>query len=216
MQKNTTVSFSTLLAVIGFFSIVFSSFHAYASSYKSLKIEQVVNGSELVFEGRVIEKEYKIPEDRNRVYTYVSFEILDIVKGTYDREIIVLRYPGGVIGDMVYRVSDMKIPEETEHGIYFVKSLKKRYVHPLTGWSQGQMLVVKDPGGTERILSADRKPITAIRPESPSTRSPEAKEIDESAPIVSKGVITSDRLNIDQALSVSRAKEVLKKFITVE
>lgn len=216
MQRNTTVSFSYLLAVIGFFSIVFSSFNAYGSSYKSLNIEQVVNGSELVFEGLVIEKEYKIPEDRNRVYTYVTFEILDIVKGHHERKTITLRYPGGVIGDMVYRISDMKIPEESEHGIYFVKSQKKRYVHPLTGWSQGQMLVVKDTGGTERILAADRKPITAIRPESPAARSQGAIEIDESAPIVSRGVITSDLLNIDQALSVSRAKEVLKEFITVE
>lgn len=216
MQKKTRVSFSTFLAVIGFFSIVFSSFHAYGSSYKSLKIEQVVNGSELVFEGRVIDKEYKIPEDRNRVYTYVTFEILDIIKGSYDHEIIELRYPGGAIGDMVYRVSDMKIPEESEHGIYFVKSLKKRYVHPLTGWSQGRMLVVKDPGGTERILSADRKPITAIHSGQSVARSPDTNDFDESAPIVSRGVITSDRLNIDQALSVPRAKEILKKFITVE
>ena len=126
MQKKITVSFSHLLAVIGFFSIVFSSFHAYGSSYKSLRIEQVVNGSELVFEGLVVGKEYKIPEDRNRVYTYVTFKILDIVKGHHEGKTITLRYPGGVIGDMVYRVSDMKIPEESEHGIYIVKSLKKR------------------------------------------------------------------------------------------
>lgn len=217
MQKKITrVSFSYFLSVIWFFSIAFSSLHAYGSSYRSLNIEEVVNQSELVFEGRVVEKEFKIPADRNRVYTYVTFEILDIIKGNYSQQIIELRYPGGVMGDMVYTITDMNVPEESEHGIYFVKSLKKRFIHPLTGWSQGQMLVVKDTNGKDRILSSDRKPITAIRPEPLSARSHQTEDIDETAPIVSRGVITSDRLNIDQALSVSRAKEIIENLITVE
>lgn len=217
MQRIATrESFLVFLSVLSFFGIVFSSFQAYGSSYKSLNFKEVVNKSGLVFEGRVVEKEFKIPEDRNRIYTYVTFEILDIIKGDYNQPTMILRYPGGVMGEMVYAISDMKIPEESEHGIYFVRNLKKRFVHPLTGWSQGHMLIVKDPGGAERITSVEHKPITSIRLETPAARPPQITETDKLAPMVPRGVVTTNRLNIDQALSVTEAKEIIKNLIQGE
>ena len=89
-------------------------------------------------------------------------EIQDIIKGNYRANSITLRFLGGTVGNVTMAVSDMQIPQEGQHGIYFVESIERFQVNPLYGWSQGHFIVELDATGNERIMTNKRMPITTI------------------------------------------------------
>lgn len=182
----------------------------YSSMYENLTIEEVISDSELVFEGKVINLEYKTPPDRNRIYTFVTFEVNDVIKGDYIDKTIEIRYPGGKEGDQVASVTDMVIPQVGEEGIYFIKSLTKHYIHPLTGWAQGQMNIVTDDAGKKRVFSVSGESISHVNRLGPKKKGAEQNL---SADVAS-GVQTSKQK--DQAMLLDEVKSQLKEIVDIE
>ncbi|MEE9397294.1 MAG: hypothetical protein V3V31_09810 [Methylococcales bacterium] len=202
---------------LGVFSIVIANNGVFASSYKQLTIEEVIDRSELIFEGQVINKEYRKSFDNGRVYTYVTFEVLDVIKGHYDESVMELRYPGGRLGDRVLVVDDMDIPELSESGVYFVKSLEQKYVHPLAGWAQGHFLIENDKDGVGRIVSAGHKPVTGLMGVAPLKKAIiKSGNPADFAPINSVGVIATEKANLEEALTLDEMKERLKDLMARE
>jgi len=117
---------------------------AFGSSVIKVSLEDAVNGAELIFEGRVVSKDIRLSPVNNRPFTYFTFEIIDIIKGSYAQSSIELGYMGGSNGTYTLKVTDMHMPEVGEKGIYFVESLDTQQVHPLFGWQQGHYRVVTD------------------------------------------------------------------------
>ncbi len=115
-----------------------------ASSIKRADMAEITRDAQLVFEGRVIGTRVEQAPGERSIHTWVRFEVLDIVKGSYDKPVIELSFLGGTRGDLTVRVSDMQIPRMGEHGIYFVEDTERRLVNPLIGWSQGHFLVKYD------------------------------------------------------------------------
>lgn len=132
-----------------------------ASSVREVSLNEMLQQSQFIFEGTVTAIEAR-ENSQKRIHTYVTFEIKDIIKGEYLGNIITLSFLGGTVGDVTMAVSDMRLPQEGEHGIYFVESLERLQVHPLYGWSQGHFIVERDVTGSERIMTNRRLPITAV------------------------------------------------------
>ncbi len=115
-----------------------------ASSIKRADMGEITRDAQLVFEGRVIGTRVEQAPGERSIHTWVRFEVLDVVKGSYDKPVIELSFLGGTRGDLTVRVSDMQMPRMGEHGIYFVEDTQRRLVNPLVGWSQGHFLVNYD------------------------------------------------------------------------
>jgi hypothetical protein len=133
----------------------------HAGSVRQVAMDEMIQNSGLVFEGEVMDLA-SVQTGPRRIHTYVTFRILDIIKGDYRQNTITLRFLGGTVGNVTMGVSDMTFPSFGEHGIYFVESLEKMQVHPLFGWRQGHFLVQPDSSGTGRVLTVDRAPVTAV------------------------------------------------------
>jgi hypothetical protein len=132
-----------------------------ASSVREVSLNEMLQQSQFVFEGTVTAIEAR-ENSQKRIHTFVTFEIKDIIKGKYPSNIITLSFLGGTVGDVTMAVSDMRLPQIGEHGIYFVESLERLQVHPLYGWSQGHFIVERDVTGSERIMTNRRLPIIAV------------------------------------------------------
>ncbi len=65
---------------------------AEGSMILKVDFDQVVNGSELIFEGRVVSKETRPSRINGRPFTYFIFEIIDVVKGSYTNPTIELLF----------------------------------------------------------------------------------------------------------------------------
>ena len=124
------------------FILLFFINQANASVILKKSFSQVIQGSELIFEGRVVSKETRPSPINDMPFTYFTFGIIDIVEGDYPDQTIELGFMGGPKGDLVLKIADMRMPEVGERGIYFVTTLNEQYVHPLTGWHQGHYLIM--------------------------------------------------------------------------
>ena len=134
-----------------------------ASSIKLADMAEITRDAQLVFEGRVIGTRVEQGPGERTIHTWVRFEVLDVIKGSYDQPVIELSFLGGTRGDLTVRVSDMQMPTAGEHGIYFVEDIGRRLVNPLVGWSQGHFLVKYDRKlKRQTITTLSGKPVSDI------------------------------------------------------
>ena len=52
-------------------------------------------------------------------------------------------------------ITDMRMPEIGESGIYFIETLGQQQVHPLIGWQQGHYRVIIDPQTGRKMVVSD-------------------------------------------------------------
>ena len=130
-------------------------------SVLAVNLEQLSTASQLIFEGEVVGKTSEFNANQTSIHTYVTFRMVDVVKGTYNQPEITLRFLGGTVGEIGLNVSDSTLPELGEAGIYFVESLERFQVNPLYGMDQGHFLILESAG--QRIMvTRNRRVITGL------------------------------------------------------
>ncbi len=149
-----------LAAIAGLLLAFMTALHA--TSVLQLSVMDLCERAALIFEGTVINVETRAEENSHRIWTLVTFEINERIKGPDVGNRITLHFLGGTVGEETLRVSAMNVPELGETGIYFVESLKRRQVNPLMGWSQGHLLLARQSDGVKRAMTRHRRPILGI------------------------------------------------------
>jgi hypothetical protein len=133
-----------------------------ATTILGMDIHAVAQGAELVFEGQVIQHNTQ-ENAAGMVVTYVTFEVRDVVKGSFSEQFLELKFTGGTLNGQVMEVSGLRMPALDEEGIYFVESISRDLINPLIGWSQGHYIINADEG-ERRISTVDRMPVTEVLP----------------------------------------------------
>jgi hypothetical protein len=132
---------------------------AQASSVLSVSMDEMVDRSELVFEGRVLGRRFVDDGDANHLRTCVRFEVLEVVKGPDVASPLELCFAGGRSKSGVEReVAGVEQPAPGEHGIYFVDSLASPRLSPLKGWDQGRFVV----GRSGKMRTAGGRPVVGL------------------------------------------------------
>jgi len=183
--------------------------NGYASSVREVSMDEMLQQSQLVFEGTVTAVKGR-ENSQKRIHTYVTFEVKDTIKGDYPGDTLTLRFLGGTVGDVTMKVSDMRLPQEGEHGIYFVESLERFQVNPLYGWSQGHFIVEYDDTGIRRIMTNRRLPVVGIRDYMLDGKITQGES---RVPVLSKGVardiIVAQERKDNKGMLVDEFKKVL-------
>jgi len=151
MINVNTRCIKSLLLATGFLLSALAS----ASTILKVSFEEVAVKSELIFEGRVIAKQTRPSPNNGRPFTYFTFEILEVLKGTAPGKTIELGFAGGTMNNVTMSISDLHMPSENETGIYFVENTSKELFHPLYGWSQGHYLVKPSATSSSKVINAD-------------------------------------------------------------
>ena len=187
---------------------------ATATTVLEMDIDDIARDAELVFEGTVLVSEIRKDTNSGIISTYVTFQIIDIIKGNYDANDLELKFMGGELNGEVVQVSGLTIPEIGERGIYFVESLSRDLINPLLGWSQGHFIVLEDDG-EPRISTSERQPVSKIESvaDIPALiRKPQL--ILEGNNSAAAGVITeSNAAMIDRALLVDEFKTSIMELL---
>ncbi len=200
MQSKT---FSLIAIWTNLFLILVS--YAHAASVRQISLDEMIQQCQLVFEGKVLSLETK-DSNIKHIYTYVTFKVQDIIKGKYPDSIITLSFLGGTAGGITLAISDMKVPQVGEHGIYFVESLENSQVNPLYGWSQGHFLVQPDNNGTNRVMTSNEEPVTGIMKDVSVLQS-----LHLLSKGVAKGIIFSLKGNENEGLTPADFKNLLRE-----
>jgi len=128
--------------VIGFLLLALLATVTQATTILQQSLPVMTKSAELIFEGTVVGLQTERSD--KHIYTWVTFEITDVIKGDYHDSVIELRYLGGAVAGMRVEIAEMSLPEVGEAGIYLVESTSRKTVHPLIGWGQGHFLVKPD------------------------------------------------------------------------
>jgi hypothetical protein len=138
---------------------------AQASTVLSVSVDDMIERSELVFEGRVLGRRFVDDGDANHLRTCIRFEVLEVVKGPEVASPLELCFAGGRSKRGIERsIAGMGHPAPGEHGVYFVESLATPMISPLTGWDQGRFLVSRSGG----MKTAAGKPVVGLDATAPA------------------------------------------------
>lgn len=211
-MHHKTLSFISIWAYL----VLISISYGHAASVRQVTMDEMLLQCHFVFEGKVLALEAKINSPK-RIRTYVTFEIQDVIKGEYSSDTITLSFLGGSVGNVSMAVSDMKVPQVGEHGIYFVESLERPQVNPLYGWSQGHFLVQSDDTGIDRVMTSNEQPVTEVVP---GMFVEQMNSSQKTAPLLSKGVAIGvtfmPKSSNDKGLTVEAFKKNLREKIRVD
>lgn len=181
---------------------------AFSSSVNEVGLGEMASASELVFEGRVLAVDSRWSEDGQSIRTDVTYEVLDVIKGSPAGRTVTLSFMGGTVGHLRLAITDLTMPVPGEKGVYFVESTDREQVNPLYGWSQGHFLLVKDPSGRgERVLTADARPVTGLQQGGFHGKSRGLSEG------VARGVKTADPSRVSQALDKQAFVDNLRNLV---
>ncbi|MBC8554128.1 MAG: hypothetical protein H8D23_31345 [Candidatus Brocadiales bacterium] len=190
--------------------------YGHAASVRQVTMDEMLQQCQFVFEGKVLALEAK-ENSQKRIHTYVTFKIQDIIKGEYSSETIILSFLGGTVGDVTMGVSDMKVPQVGEHGIYFVESLEKSQVHPLYGWSQGHFLVQSDNTGIDRVMTSNKQAVTGVMKDMSVQQMNSSQK---TVPLLNKGVASGVTValkdNDNKGLTAEEFKKILRDKMGID
>ena len=127
---------------------------AQATVLVTLSFDDLVKQSVLIFQGRVTGHE--VAARGELVYTMVSFDVEDVLKGSLPDSTLSLGFVGGTIGQVKVEISGQYIPAVGDHGLYFVSKDGAGKINPLTGWYQGAFLI-DDSGPSGGLLDLSQR-----------------------------------------------------------
>lgn len=195
---------SAWLATFGFGAllIIFIS-AANATSIVQFSFADLIEKSELVFEGEVITSEARWNQNRTRIFTEVQFRIDEVIKGTSNGNTLSLKFAGGTVGEDRMEVQAMTYPQVGETGIYFVERTDIDMVNPLLGWNQGHF-VIKDG----QLMTNRNKKVLGVSPVSRTKQT----ELNISGGEM-KGLRTASPLNKGSGIGAEDFKQLIREQI---
>lgn len=138
----------------------------WSSTLEQMSFEEVLETAEFIFEGRVVSVEGRQTGPR-AIHTFVTYEVLDVLKGDASLEELELSFLGGTANGRQMVVTELQLPQVGESGFYFVESLHEPMVNPLTGWSQGHFLIEQNSRGQAEVRTAGRDPVYELQASPP-------------------------------------------------
>ncbi|MFZ8955476.1 MAG: hypothetical protein ACO2ZE_00350 [Pseudohongiellaceae bacterium] len=184
-----------------------------ATTILGMNIDEVAQGAELIFEGKVVE--HNVRENAaGMIVTYVTFRIEELIKGEYDETLLELKFTGGRLGGQIMEISGLRIPSPNEEGIYFVESVNRNLVNPLLGWSQGHYLIYEE-SGERRVSTVNDRPVTDVLSTQsvPVALRKPVSVIDGDTEPATGVVVSSDSPDPDQALTTESFKAKIRALI---
>ena len=133
IRSSRFVKIFSLMSVV---SLIFCLAKGHALMER-LSIEQLTRNAESVVAGRIESMTSKWKGDI--IVTEISMKVTDTIAGAATGEEIIVEYPGGVVGDVGLRVSDVNMPSEGDQVLLFLETTDENYI--TVGRAQGQYFV---------------------------------------------------------------------------
>jgi hypothetical protein len=152
MKKNGIVAGLLILLVAGTLSAVLPA----EAIMVGLSTEELTRDSDVVLRGIVGSVKSVWSEDGKSIVTQAVIAGPQVVRGGYDHGPVIVEYPGGEIGDIGMKVSDVEALKEGEDVILFLKAGRTTpsgHIHHLVGKAQGEYEIGKDGIARKRGFS---------------------------------------------------------------
>lgn len=142
--------------IYAFLSFCFLYSSMPAQSFQS-KIKQLSEKSDVILTGKVAKQKSEWNKNRTRIYTNVTIEVNEYVKGSGVDKNIVVKHPGGEVGDVGEWYSHMPKFNNDEEVLLFAKKDKKDKSYKVLDGEDGKLTLYRDKKTGETVTSSNLK-----------------------------------------------------------
>ena len=143
---------------------------AHPSTQRALKLATMVEKSDFIFVGTVVQIQSAWNAEHTRIYTRTTFEVEVYVKGGAGGTVVVETL-GGVVGDVGMVVPGVSQFRRGEKNLLFISTGPRTGKHRVVGWSQGRFKIKKDPKTGQEMLSRPMAGVSLLNQIDPNLKS---------------------------------------------
>jgi len=171
---------STIFCLVFFGLLIMAAGRAGATTLLPKDFQDLVREADIVFVGTVTDMYSEwLDERQNVIYTYVTFNDLEIIAGDYQESSIEVRHIGGEVDGFWFEAVGAPCFKLGQRSLVFLTG-NDIEMCPIVGWWQGRFKVIIDEDtGDEVLFSNDGRLVQEIRdnkiimnPEAPGLKAP--------------------------------------------
>jgi hypothetical protein len=150
MRTTIYIPFLILLLTASFSTGTFSQ-------SMQAKMKKLSENSDLIVEGKVVQKKSNWNENKTRIYTDVTLQVDEYLKGNQGNKTIVVTTPGGEVDEVGELYTHMPRFENDENVLVFVKENKKSKNYKVLNGEEGKMTLYNDKITGEKVTPSNMK-----------------------------------------------------------
>lgn len=138
-----------------------TSIQAFATTIVYKNFDDLVKEADGIVSGRVasIQSQYNADHE---IYTFVTFDQLDVLGGSFQGPSLTLRFKGGQVDNNISQIVGSPEFSLNEQVVLFVQGNGQSMV-PVVGWTQGVFRVAQDSSGQQVIHDHEGNRVLGIR-----------------------------------------------------
>ncbi len=132
-----------------------------------LGIEDLTKEADLILKGKVVDIKSEWNEDKTKIYTYITLNVNERIKGRPQRRIVTIRQLGGEVDGIGLVVSDSAVFKKGEDAIVFLKPDRTHHagrlrragrgvINEIVGKEQGKYAVAEDGVTRRKMVTVGR------------------------------------------------------------
>jgi len=136
--------------------IFFLNSEVYSQSLKS-EIRNLSEGADIIVTGKVVDQKSQWNSDKSKIYTNVTIQVDEFLKGSNNQNRIVITHLGGEVGNVGETYSHIPTFQDDEDVLLFVKkSIKDESLSVFEG-EEGKMTLYQNKNTGEKVTSNNIK-----------------------------------------------------------
>ena len=148
-----------LFQTIFFYAILITFFihsEGYSQSIQS-EIKNLSEGADMIVTGKVVNQKSEWSSDKSKIYTNVTIQVDEFLKGSNNQNRIVIKNLGGEVGNVGETYSHVPTFQDDEDVLLFVKKSTKDESLRVFEGDEGKLTLYKDKKTGEKVTSKNIK-----------------------------------------------------------
>ncbi len=148
-----------LFQKIFFYAILITFFihsEGYSQSIQS-EIKNLSEGADMIVTGKVVNQKSEWSSDKSKIYTNVTIQVDEFLKGSNNQNRIVIKNLGGEVGNVGETYSHVPTFQDDEDVLLFVKKSTKDESLRVFEGDEGKLTLYQDKNTGEKVTSNNIK-----------------------------------------------------------
>ena len=128
------------------------------------RMQNLTEKSDMILEGKVVKQNSSWNQNKTRIFTEVTIQVDEYLKGSSGNKTIVVTTPGGEVGGVGELYTHMPKFSNDEQVLLFVKENKKDKRLKVSNGEEGKITLYNDKITGEKVTSSNQK-ISSLKKE---------------------------------------------------
>jgi hypothetical protein len=139
------------------FSLFFTLYYLPVIAQNKSTLKQLALDSDVILAGKVLAQSSDWNKDKSRIYTTVTIEVDEYLKGNINERSIKVKHPGGEVDDVGELYSHMPKFSNDEEVLLFTKINEDGNNYKVVNGEEGKLTIYWDQRRGEKITSSNKK-----------------------------------------------------------